>query len=77
MSVSFYIIYYSVFFNTIIFIYYYWILDGSVGIATGYRLDGQRSIPDRTNIFFLPHSVQTGSETHPASYAMDTGSSFP
>jgi hypothetical protein len=42
--------------------------------ATGYVPD---SIPGRDKIFFLLHSVQTSSGTHPASYPMGTGGSFP
>jgi hypothetical protein len=42
--------------------------DSSVGIATGYRLDGPGS-----NL----HSVQTDFEAHSASYPMDSGGSFP
>jgi hypothetical protein len=38
-----------------------------VGIATGYVLDGPGS---------TFHSVQTGSEDHPASYPMGKGGSF-
>jgi hypothetical protein len=34
----------------------------------GYGLDGQGSIPSKGKDFFLLHSVQTGSEAHPASY---------
>jgi hypothetical protein len=50
--------------------------DSSVGIATGYGLDAPGSIPDSAR-FSLPHSVQTGSGIHPASYPMGTGGSFP
>jgi hypothetical protein len=49
--------------------------DSSVGIATGYGLDGQGLIPGRD--VSLLHSVQTGSGAHPASYPMGTGGSFP
>jgi hypothetical protein len=48
----------------------------SVGIATGYELEGRGSILDRGKIFFLFHSVQTGSGSPPASYPMGTGGSF-
>jgi hypothetical protein len=38
----------------------------SVGIATGYGLDGRVSIPGgEKNLFFLLHSVQTCSGVHP------------
>jgi hypothetical protein len=43
----------------------------------GYGLDGRGSIPGRGKIFFLLHSVQTESETHPASYSMGTRDKFP
>jgi hypothetical protein len=48
----------------------------SVGITTGYGLDGWGSIPERSKIFSLLHSVQTGSGGLPASYPMGTGYSF-
>jgi hypothetical protein len=44
--------------------------DSSVDIGTGYGLDGRGSIPGRGKSFL--HSVQTGSEAHPASYPMGT-----
>jgi hypothetical protein len=44
-------------------------VDSSVDLATGYGLDGRGSIPGRGKIFFLLHSVQTGSEDHPASFS--------
>jgi hypothetical protein len=40
------------------------------------ELDGRGSIPGRGKIS-LRHSVQTGSEAHPASYPMGTGGAFP
>jgi hypothetical protein len=46
--------------------------NSSVGIPTGYGLDGRGSIPKREKIFLFS-SVQTGSGTHPASYPMDPG----
>jgi hypothetical protein len=48
--------------------------DGSVGIATGYGLDGP-GIESRWGARFLAH-VQTGPGAHPASCTMGTGS-FP
>jgi hypothetical protein len=49
-------------------------LDGAVGIATRYGLDGP-GIESRWGArFFAP--VQTGPRTHPASYTMGLGS-FP
>jgi hypothetical protein len=48
----------------------------TVGIATGYGLDGPGSIPGRAR-FSLLHSVQTGSGAQPASYPMDTRGPFP
>jgi hypothetical protein len=51
--------------------------DSSVGIATGHGLDGWGSISGRDGGFSLLHSVQTGSWTHPASYPMGIGGSFP
>jgi hypothetical protein len=50
--------------------------DSSVGIATGYELNGPGSIPSRDKIISLPHSVQTGSVTNPASYPISKGGSF-
>jgi hypothetical protein len=44
----------------------------SVGIATGYGLDGSRSNPGGAR-FYAP--VQTGPGAHPASCTMGTGSS--
>jgi hypothetical protein len=52
-------------------------MDGSVGIAKGYKLDGQGSIPGRDKRFFsLLHCVWTGPGSHPASYPMGSGRSF-
>jgi hypothetical protein len=48
----------------------HWSRDSSVGIATGYGLDGPGFD------FSLLHSVQTGSGAHPASYPIGTGGSF-
>jgi hypothetical protein len=48
--------------------------DSSVGIATGYGLDGP-GIESRWRAIFFAH-VQTGPEAHPASCSMGTGS-FP
>jgi hypothetical protein len=50
--------------------------DYSVGIATGYGLDGCGSSPGRgMTFFFTPqHPYRL---THPASSPMGTGSSFP
>jgi hypothetical protein len=52
----------------------YWGRDSSVGIATGYGLDGP-GIESRWGTRFFAH-VQTGPEAHPASCTMGTGS-FP
>jgi hypothetical protein len=52
--------------------------DCAVDIATGYELDGQRvrvRVPVETGIS-LVHFIQTGSETHTASYTMGTGGPF-
>jgi hypothetical protein len=49
--------------------------DGPVGIATGYDLEAQDSIPEKIT-FSLLDSVQTGLGSHPASYLMNTGRSF-
>jgi hypothetical protein len=49
--------------------------DSSVGIALGYGLDDLGSrvrFPAGAGNFSLHHSVQNGSEAHPASYPMDT-----
>jgi hypothetical protein len=51
--------------------------DSSVGIVTGYELDGRDFAPDRGKIFPLPHSVQTGSGAQQASYPRGTGGPFP
>jgi len=52
-----------------------WGRDSSVGIATGYGLDGLGiESPVGGTIFSAP--VQTGPGAHPASCTMDTGS-FP
>jgi hypothetical protein len=52
----------------------------SVGMATGYWVDGRDSIPGRgKRSVYLLHSVQTGSGAHPTSYLMDTegGRNYP
>jgi hypothetical protein len=49
--------------------------DSSVGIAMGYGLDGRVSIPGRD--VSLLHNGQTDFGTHPASYPIGTGGSFP
>jgi hypothetical protein len=49
----------------------------SVGIPMGYRLDARGSIPSRAKYVSLLHSDQTGFGTHPVSYPMGTGGSFP
>jgi hypothetical protein len=51
--------------------------DSSVGVATGYGLDGWGSIPGTGRDFPLLHSVQTGSGAHPASYTFKNVGSFP
>jgi hypothetical protein len=62
----------------------YWLLilvrsrDSSVGIVTGYWLDGRGvgvQVPEGRE-FSLLHVVQTGSGNHPASYPMGTRGSF-
>jgi hypothetical protein len=54
--------------------------DSSVDIVTGYglayRMIGVR-FPAGAGNFPLRHRVQTGSGTHPSSYPMGTGGSFP
>jgi hypothetical protein len=50
--------------------------DSSVGISTGYGLDGRGSFPVKARLFSL-RSVQTGSGVHPAYYTLGTGDSFP
>jgi hypothetical protein len=47
--------------------------DSSVGIATGYRLDGRRSILAGVRECSVLHSVQIGFVAHPISYPMSTG----
>jgi hypothetical protein len=56
---------------------YSFILDSSVGIATGYRLNGRGSVPGRTKDVSLLHSVQTRSGAHQASYPVSTGALSP
>jgi hypothetical protein len=52
--------------------------DSSVGIEMGYILNGRGSISSRSRIiFFLIHSVQTGSGTHPASCPMGIRDYYP
>jgi hypothetical protein len=51
--------------------------NNSIGIATGYSLDGQGSIPGSNRDFSLFRRVQTDSGTHPAFYPMGTGGCFP
>jgi hypothetical protein len=54
--------------------------DSSVGLATGYGLDGRGigvRFLSRSRDMSLLHSFQTGSEAYPASYTMGTGDSFP
>jgi hypothetical protein len=53
--------------------------DSSVGIATGYRLEGRGStfrFPAGAGNFSLHHCVQKGSGTHTALYPMGAGGSF-
>jgi hypothetical protein len=50
--------------------------DSSVGIATGYGLDGPGSTPSRSD-FSLLHSIQAGSLAHPAPYPMGNRGSPP
>jgi hypothetical protein len=50
--------------------------DGSVGIATGCRLDGRRWIPGRRKTFFSTASRRNFG-AHLVSYLMGTGASFP
>jgi hypothetical protein len=45
----------------------------SVGITTGYCLDGRGSIPGNFNIFSVLRFIQTCSVAHTASYLMSTG----
>jgi hypothetical protein len=51
--------------------------DSSVGIATGYELNGGGSIPDKGGNINLLHSVQTGSRAHPTSCPVGTRGYFP
>jgi hypothetical protein len=44
--------------------------DSSVGVATGYWLDGGGSISDRDREFSILHKARTGFEVHPTSYPM-------
>jgi hypothetical protein len=52
----------------------------SFGIGTGYGLEDQCSgvrFPTGAGDFSLLQRIQTGSGTHPASYPVGTGGSFP
>jgi hypothetical protein len=51
--------------------------DSSVGIATGYRLDGQGYIPGREKKSFSTPQHPDWFWAHPASYPVGTGVSFP
>jgi hypothetical protein len=63
--------------------YYKWVCevsnsrDSSVGVATGYELEGWGSILGRGKVFSLTHSVQTGSEAYQVLYPMGTGDFSP
>jgi hypothetical protein len=48
-----------------------------VDILKGYGMDDRSSIPHRGLKFSLIHSVHTGTGTHPVSYGMGIGGSFP
>jgi hypothetical protein len=50
--------------------------DSSVGIATGYGLDGRSSIVDRPRDFYVLHIGQTDSGPYPASYPIGNGDYF-
>jgi hypothetical protein len=50
--------------------------DSSVGIATGYRLDGWVSILSKGKIFLFTTAFQTGSGAHTASYPIGIGRDF-
>jgi hypothetical protein len=52
-------------------------MNNAVGIATGYGLDGQDSMPGKGKNYILVHSAQTGSGAHPASPPIGTGTCFP
>jgi hypothetical protein len=49
----------------------------SVSIVPDNRLDDRSSIPDRGKGLSSGHCVQTSSESHPSSYPVGTGGSFP
>jgi hypothetical protein len=51
--------------------------DGSVGIATGYRLYGSGSVPGGARFLFFFHRVQTNPSAHSVSCRMGTGDFFP
>jgi hypothetical protein len=53
------------------------IRDISVGIATGYRLDGRVRFPVGAGDFSLLHSLQIDSGANPTSHPMGTVVSFP
>jgi hypothetical protein len=61
-------------FDLIIIVWNYY---NSLGMETGYGLDGRGLIPGRYKRFFSLHSVHTGSGAHVDSYPMSTGGSFP
>jgi hypothetical protein len=60
-----------------VFVYTHTNRDSSVGIATGYGLEGRASVPGWGKRFSLLHVVQTDSGVHPASYPMGKGGSLP
>jgi hypothetical protein len=47
--------------------------NSSISIVVGYCVDIWGSIPGRARDFSVPHSIQTSSRAHPASYPMDIG----
>jgi hypothetical protein len=51
--------------------------DSSVDIPAGYGHGGRSSFPVGARDLSSLHSVQTGSESHSASYSMGTMVSFP
>jgi hypothetical protein len=52
------------------------VVDSSVGVVVGYRLDCWGLFHGRARDFSVLHSIQTGSGAHPSSYSLDTGECF-
>jgi hypothetical protein len=63
----------KMFLNPVLITVRTFVMNSSIGIATGYGLDDRCSIPGRDTRFSLLRSGQTGSGVNPLSYLMATG----